>query len=173
MKKSIVQVTYRHVIDINSHTAFDKAIFAITWQEFLLKSQAYNPSNRFKTFSEMKKYDGRVNSLHYKIAIAATGLMDTLEGVNPYVVDYAAKNVFFSTYRFELLESSIDDKRKHMLAIYFSSPEWTLQTTAGDLLVLSDEQAGDDKMQASFMLRMEMNLYISGFKQAIAVPEKE
>ncbi len=54
-----------------------------SYDEFLLKSQAYNTESKFKTFSEMKKAEGRANSLQYKSGFGAFALIESLNNIIP------------------------------------------------------------------------------------------
>ncbi|MFT3980183.1 MAG: hypothetical protein QM687_06900 [Ferruginibacter sp.] len=175
MKKKFIRITYRHIIDINAKTNFDRSVFGITYSEFLLKSQAYNPGNKMDTFNVIRQADGRANSLHYKIALAASGIMESLQQVNPFVVDYAGKNIAFDDYKFELLESAVSDKTKHVLAISLVSPPYVLHDMSGDILVLSEQDAipQEDGMYNTFMLKTEKKLYISNYREVISEQETE
>ena len=42
MSKAKIKMVYRQVIDESCQSAFEKAIFQASYDEFLLKSQAYN-----------------------------------------------------------------------------------------------------------------------------------
>src|SRR6218665_2851513 len=167
MKKKIIRITYRHVINSHSQSSLDKMLFNNTWQEFLLKSQAYNPGNTMDAFNEIRQADGRANSLHYKIALAASGIIGSLRHINPFVQDYSGKNIAFEDYNFELLESSVSDKTRHVFAVNFVSPGYRLHDISGDLLVRGKSEAapGPDGMYQTFMIKTEKNLYISSYKE--------
>ena len=70
MSKAQVKIVYRQVIDESCSSGFEKAVFQASYEEFLLKSQAYNQEGKFKTFSKIKANDGRANSLHYKLSFS-------------------------------------------------------------------------------------------------------
>ena len=69
MKSALIKLAFKQVIDSTPVTIFEKNVLNNSYNEFLLKSQAYNPEGRFKTFTEMADADGRANSLHYKCAL--------------------------------------------------------------------------------------------------------
>lgn len=79
----------------------------------LLKSQAYNPEGKIKTFSELKAADGRANSLHYKTGFAVGGFISLLKNQILFLQDAAGKTILFYTFRFEVLESDITNKSAH------------------------------------------------------------
>ena len=70
MYKAKIKLVYKQLIDETTVSSFEKAIFQTSYQEFLLKSEAYNPDRKLKTFSKIKANDGRANSLHYKLSFA-------------------------------------------------------------------------------------------------------
>lgn len=168
MAKALVKFSYRQVIDANSTSAFDKSVFNATYQEFLLKSQAYNLGNRFKTFSEMKQNDGRANSLHYKLSFAALHLLQPLNNTIPQLKDNSGRSIKYDNPRFELIESNVTDKLAHTLAIHYTTAEFTLMETAGEYMVLT---AGDEEKPEIFTLRMQPELSIVSYKELLTGTE--
>ncbi|MEO6523611.1 MAG: hypothetical protein ABIN91_18150 [Mucilaginibacter sp.] len=78
MAKALIKLAYKQVINTLSVSDFEQKVFNISYQEFLMKSQAYNIDGKFKTFEEIKTNDGRANSLHYKLSIAVTHIVEEL-----------------------------------------------------------------------------------------------
>ena len=76
MNTALVTLSYKQVIDASMHGWFERSVIDSSYEEFLLKSQAYNPEKKFKTFTEMKTNDGRANSLHYKCGFPVIPFVD-------------------------------------------------------------------------------------------------
>src|SRR5947207_421279 len=109
MKKAIIKIEYRQVVDSSSEGNFEKNVINGSYGEFLLKSQAYNLEGKFKTFSEMKANDGRANSLHYKSGFGVAGYIGALKNQMP-LQNSVGRFLTFESYEFELIESDITDK---------------------------------------------------------------
>src|SRR5882757_860494 len=92
MKSRHIKITWRRVIDHSTEDIFEKKVLYYSYQEFLLKAQAYNPEGKFQTFSELKANDGRANSLHYKSGFGIIGFIDALNKQIPYLMDTLGHN---------------------------------------------------------------------------------
>jgi len=103
MFRGKIKLVYKQEIDQKSESGFEKAIFQASYHEFLLKSQAYNPGHRFKTFSRMKEVDGKANSLHYKLSFSVLHLIEKLNNKMPFIRDNLGNKLSFETPRFELI----------------------------------------------------------------------
>ncbi len=167
MAKALIKFAYRQVIDINSTGGFEKSVFNATYQEFLLKSQAYNIDNRFDTFSELKQNDGRANSLHYKLSFSALHLLHSLDNKIPDLKDNAGKCILFEAPKFELIESSLTDRSVHKLAINYCTGLFTLMGIAGEYLVLAEGDVSDKEMADTFTLKMQPELSVFFYKELV------
>jgi hypothetical protein len=167
MAKALLKFAYRQVIDINSTGNFEKAVFENTYKEFLLKSQAYNLGHGFSTFSQMKRNDGRANSLHYKLSFAALHLLHSLDNRIPDIKDNAGRSLLFETPKFELIESDIEDKRAHQIAINYCTGVYTLMNIAGEYMILAEGDASDQEMCETFTLKMQPGLSVVFYKELL------
>lgn len=166
MQKALIKLIYRHIIDAASVTDLEKQIFEATYNEFLLKSQAYNQQSQFKTFSEMKNADGRANSLHYKTSFAVIHFINAFNNKIPFLFDTLEKNIVFDSFHFELIESHVIDKTRHRVAINFITADLTLNAMLGNYFLLSEgnrlnEPAG--KTVETFMLKMQTGLSVMSY----------
>jgi hypothetical protein len=174
MSKALIKLAYRQVIDVNSTNELEKKIFQDSYAEFLLKIQAYNPGNKFSTFSEIVANDGRANSLHYKCSFAVLHHIETLSNKIPGLQDTAGRIAIpFALPEFKVLESSIHDKSLHKMAVIYITDEFTLLDSFGEYLLLSigdqSESISDPGLE-TFTLKMQANLSIINYKE-IPVPE--
>jgi hypothetical protein len=174
MAKALIKLAYRQIIDINSAGDFEQKVFHDSYAEFLLKIQAYNPENKFSTFSEIVANDGRANSLHYKCSFAVLHHIETLHNKIPGLQDTAGRiSIPFALPEFKLLESSINDKNLHKMAVIYITEIFTLLDSFGEYLLLS---IGDQSESISnpgletFTLKMQDNLSIINYKE---IPVRE
>src|SRR2546423_2973223 len=106
--KALIKFSYRQIFNAESKSSFEKNILNVSYNEFLLKSQAYNIGKKFSTFKEMVKNDGRANSLQYKLSFPVMPLIDLLDKKIPNLKDNAGENILFDTWQLELIDSDIN-----------------------------------------------------------------
>jgi hypothetical protein len=160
MPLTIIKLTYRQLIDPSSEDQFEKKVLHYSYEEFLLKSQVYNPEGKFKSFTEMKANDGRANSLHYKSGFAVDGFISALKNTIPKLKDNLGKALSFENYSFELVESDISDRTKHSVAIHYSTPRLILHKTIGEFMVLGKD---DETTRETFTLQISKDLAVTFF----------
>ena len=97
MPKALIKIAYRQIMDASSQNSFEKNVLQFSYEEFKMKSQAYNPEGKFKTFSELKAHDGRANSLHYKSGFGVIGFIDSLNKQVPNLADTLGQNILFNS----------------------------------------------------------------------------
>ncbi|MBL4677821.1 MAG: hypothetical protein JKY70_16705 [Mucilaginibacter sp.] len=158
MSKAIIKLTYKQVIDSSANTDFERGILSASYREFLLKSQAYNPGNMLKTFSEMKNNDGRANSLHYKLSFSIGYFIESLKNKIPVLTDTLGNNITFEVSHLELIESDITDISAHKIAINYITSDLLLMNTIGEYLVLSANHG-----ESTFTVKMQDHLAISSY----------
>lgn len=165
MAKALVKLVYRQVIDASSAGDIERNIFHASYDEFLMKSQAYNPEGRFKTFTDLKANDGRANSLHYKISFGAGHFVDFFKNRIPELTDSMGHAVEFAEAKFELLESDITDRSVHRLAINYTTDTLSLINIIGEYLLLAKGKITPGEPVDTFILKMQPNLTISEYQQ--------
>lgn len=168
MAKAIIKITFKHTIDASAGTPFEKNVFQASYQEFLMKSQAYNLEGKFKTFTQMKENDGRANSLHYKLSFSVLHFVESLKNRIPNLQDTNGNNLTFEKPEFKLEKSDITNQYAHRLAIYFTTDDLTLHAVIGDYLLLSK---GAQALQnpadivETFMVKVQLGLNITSYQE--------
>ena len=137
MSKAKIKLVYRQLIDESCQSGFEKAIFQASYDEFLLKSQAYNSAGKFKTFSKIKANDGRANSLHYKLGFSVGHFIAQLNDKIPVIKDNRGNKISFEVANFELIESHIEDISLHKVAINYETMLLPLIEIMGEYLLLA------------------------------------
>ena len=173
MNPALIKIAYRQVITNSSEGIFEKYVFNNSYNEFLLKSQAYNPQGKFKTFTEIKCNDGRANSLHYKTGFSIDGFVSNLENVIPGIMDTHEKPIIFETYKFELIESHLTEKKFHKIALFYYTEIMTLLDNLEAYLLLSPsdkskEHTAGKPIEDTFMLKIQPGLSISSYREIIS-----
>ena len=166
MCKAKVRIVYRQIIEESSESGFEKAIFQASYQEFLLKSQAYNQQGKFKTFSKIKANDGRANSLHYKLSFAVGQFISQLNNKIPVIKDNLGSKITFDVANFELIESHIEDISLHKVAINYETGLLFLIEIMGEYLLLAQDNLRENEAIETFVLRMQPGLSIVSYEEA-------
>ena len=169
MLKAFIKLAYRQVINASSQTGFERNVLHFSYEEFKMKSQAYNPEGKFKTFTELKAHDGRANSLHYKSGFAVAGFIESLNKLIPVLTDSLGQKISFSTYKFEVIESDITNKLLHNVAITYYTDSMALYEIIGDSLLLAPADKvidGENESAETFMVKMQDGIAVSGYKEA-------
>ncbi|MBB3056746.1 hypothetical protein [Mucilaginibacter gotjawali] len=170
MIRGKIKLVYKQEIGEKTESDFEKAIFKASYHEFLLKSQAYNPGRRFKTFKEMQEADGRANSLHYKLSFSVLYFISQLNNTMPVIKDNLGNKLCFETPRFELIASHTEDISQHKVAVYYETGTLTLLEFMGEYLLLSYSNKAENEAMGTFVVKIQPNLSILNY-QGIAHPQ--
>jgi len=167
MRKGLIKLAYKQVIDADSKGNFEKSILSLSYEEFFMKSQAYNQEQKFKTFREMVADNGKANSLHYKSGFAIGSLIQQLDKKIPILQDSLGKSLNFEMHEFEIIDSDITNPAAHKVAITYITGILTYFGNMGKYMLLAE----DDKLNqtsepvATFMVKMREGLSIINYHQ--------
>jgi hypothetical protein len=161
---ALIKLAYKQIIDASAQGEFEKRVFHASYQEFLLKMQTYNPDKKFKTFTELKAHDGRANSLHYKLSFAVGHFFEMLNGRIPELNDNLGNQLKFEIPQFELIESNIDDRSAHKLAIIYTTGTLNLLNQLAEFMILADGDTTDKAALDTFIVKMQPNLSIISYQ---------
>ncbi|HEX5154553.1 MAG TPA: hypothetical protein VFW07_24070 [Parafilimonas sp.] len=167
MERALIQLAYRQVITEQGKSPFEQNAWLVSYNEFLLKSQAYNLDRKFNTFREMVNNDGRANSLHYKLSFPVLPFIEQLQKKIPLLKDNAGKNIVFDTWQFELVDSDIRNRSQHTIAIHYHTDIITVIETLGEYMLLASGDRSDNltDIPDCFVLKMQDRLSITKFQQ--------
>ena len=164
MCKAKIKLVYRQVIDESSESGFEKAIFKYSYQEFLLKSQPYNPDGKLKTFTKLKENDDRANSLNYKLSFTIGHFITQLNNKIPLIKDNLRNKLSFTAARFELIESHTEDISLHKVAINYETETMSLLELFGEYMLLTLSDPAESETVGTFILRMQPDLSIISYQ---------
>ncbi len=168
MQKGLVKLAYRQVIDADNKGNFEKSVLSISYEEFFMKSQAYDKEQKFKTFKEMVANDPKANSLHYKSGFAIGNLIEQLNKKIPELQDTLGKNLDFEMHSFEVIDSDITNPSAHKVAITYITGILTFYGNMGKYMLLA---AGDKLNQTptepveTFLLKVQHSLSVISYQQ--------
>lgn len=160
MAIALIKLVYKQVIDASAQGSFERNVFHTTYDEFKMKSQAYNLEGKFKTFTELKANDGKANSLHYKISFAAGHFVEGLKNRTPELADNLGNAIAFDIAKLELIESDLTNAEAHKLAVNFITDTMVLYNIIGEYLVLGKYDAAATGPTETFIIKMQPHLSI-------------
>ncbi|MCF0056828.1 hypothetical protein [Dyadobacter sp. CY356] len=145
MKKGLIQLCYRKIIDADSQKIWDKYVFEDTYMEFFMQSQTHNQDGKFRTYQEITENVPAAKNLAYLVSTAAFNYIRQLKDIVPDITNVFGKLCLpFNRFKFEIIHSDVKDKTSHKVAIYFySEPLTWIDTIDGKLLI-----AYGDKLEA-------------------------
>lgn len=134
----LIQLSYRKIIDAQSASVWEQYVFEDTYNEFLMQAQLYNKEKKYQTFSQLLAAVPYAEKLHFLVSTAVTGYIAQLNNKIPDIKNTLGKTFLpFHLYRLEIIESNIQNKKEHRIAICFYSESIQWLDTIGDNLLLS------------------------------------
>ncbi|UKT63162.1 hypothetical protein [Pedobacter mucosus] len=148
MAKKIITLCYRKIIDITNPNLWDKLVHEDSFIEFKMQSQFYNQENKYTTFAELNSNVAGSEKLHFLVSASITGYLRQLNGIIPDVLDNLGRRFLaFQNFKFELVNSDINDIEKHKVAInFFSDPITWHDTIDNHLLISQFKETKDDEI---------------------------
>jgi len=142
MTNKIIRLCYRKVIDANSQKAWDKYVFESSYTEFKMQVQLYNQQKKYNSFGELVQHVPGADKLHFLVSGAVVGYLQQLDGIIPDILNNLGKHFLkFTNYRFEIINSDIQNKAVHQVAINFFSEPLVWHDTINDQLLVSPVNA--------------------------------
>lgn len=138
MPKNVITLCYRKIIDATSNNHWDKYVHEDSFTEFKMQSQLYNAEQKYETFAELMLNVEGAEKLHFLVSAAITGYLRQLNGIIPDILDNLGRRFLtFEHFKFEIINSDINDISKHKIAINFFSKPLLWHNTIGNMLLVS------------------------------------
>ncbi|GAB4017649.1 hypothetical protein GCM10028808_49660 [Spirosoma migulaei] len=138
MIKGLIRLSYRKIIDVTSHKPWDKFVFEDTYLEFYMQAQFYNQENKYSTFQELLDNVPNADRLHHLTSGAAIGYIRQLNKLIPDMANSSGKLCLpFTQFKFEIIQSHVQNKNAHKIAIIFYSEPLTWIDTFSDRLLIA------------------------------------
>lgn len=164
MQKGIIKLCYRKVIDNQPAGAWERLVFEDSYREFQMQAQYFNQDGSKRTLAEILQVPG-ANRLHGLVSTAAVGYLRQLNGIIPDITDsFGQLFLPFENFRFEILQSHVDDMARHQVAINFYSDEMVWHDTIGEQLLLSVAKDEGSKEILTHLLTLRPMLGIHSLK---------
>lgn len=163
MQKRIIRLLYRKIIDASSEQVWDKYLFDATYTEFLMQSQFYNQEKKYNTYAELKNNVPDAEKLNFLVSASVIGYLKQLNETVPDILNHVGKHFLrFENYKFEIIDSDINKREKHRIAIEFVSKPLLWHDTIGSQLIVSHpdaENITDGVLTETFSLQPYLSIY--------------
>ncbi|RDC55001.1 hypothetical protein DU508_19535 [Pedobacter chinensis] len=148
MPKKVIILCYRKIIDSTTTNPWDKFIYEDSFAEFKMQSQFYNQEEQYNTFAELILNVPGSEKLHFLVSAAITGYLRQLNGIIPDILDNLGRRFLaFENFKFEIINSDINNIEKHKVAInFFSKPLVWHDTVDNHLLVSQFTETAQDEV---------------------------
>lgn len=161
----IITISYRKVIDSTAEKAWDKMVFDDSYLEFKMQAQNYTQGTQITSYAELTRTNTNANKMAGMITPAITGYIQQLGDVLPDILNNSGRRFLrFNRFQLEIINSDINDKAKHQIAVNFFTGPLIWHDTVGNFLLVSDHHAetiseGDEIRTNLFELQPFLNVY--------------
>lgn len=150
-----IRFCYRKIIDATSVKAWERLVYEDSYTEFKMQAQRFNEENKYHTFGEIVQHNPSAEQLHFLVSGAVVPYIQHLEEKVPDVLNVLGKHFLaFKNFRFEIINSHMDDHTKHRVAINFYSEPVVWIDTVGDKMIIStnNEATGEEWLTETMVL---------------------
>jgi hypothetical protein len=164
MNTCIITLCYRKIIDANVAKQWDKLVFESSYLEFKMQAQNYSLGTSFTTYADLVRHVPKAKQLAGMITPSITGYVQQLAGIVPDMLNNVGKRFLkFNKFQLEIINSDINDKAKHQVAINFYTEPLIWHHTVENFLLLSDykpaETENEEVLTNLFQVQPYVNIY--------------
>ena len=115
---------------------------------------------KYRSFAELLQHAPGAEQLHFFTSAAVTSYLQQLNETIPDILNNLGKHCLkFNQYQFEIINSDLQDKTKHMVALNFYSEPLVWHDTIGNYLLVSDEPAAGEVLTNLFQLQLYLSIH--------------
>ncbi|MCZ4225337.1 hypothetical protein [Pedobacter rhodius] len=162
MPQKIITLCYRKIIDSTKTNPWDKFVHEDSFAEFRMQSQFYNQEQKYSTFAELLLNVPGAEKLHFLVGGSIIDYLQQLKSVIPDVLDNLGRRFLtFDNFKFELVNSDINNIEKHKIALNFFSRPLIWQDTIGEHLLIAQfkETTEDEVFTNLFQLQPFVSIH--------------
>lgn len=124
--QKIIRLSYRKIIDHSSQKPWERAVFDASHLEFYMQAQRVDTAGKYETFRQLADQLQAGEQLQYLTSTAVIGYIRQLNDLVPDIPNAHGKLCLpFRNFRFEIIDSHIQEKKQHRIAIVFYSDPLT------------------------------------------------
>jgi hypothetical protein len=156
-----ITLCYRKIIDKNSIKPWEKLAFEDSYKEFKMQSQLYNQNNKYQTFSELIHHVKGSEKLHFLVSASVINYIRQLNDVIPDILNTIGKQfLHFTQFKFEIINSHLQNIDKHSIAIsFYSNPLIWIDTIAPYVLTASNFEQDGEVLTDMFLMQSFLTIH--------------
>lgn len=159
METKIITVCYRKIFDTNSVKEWEKRLFEDSYKEFKMQAQFFNQQKTYETFAQLMHHVSGAEKLHFLVSAAVVNYIKQLNNKIPDVLNNIGKSFLrFNQFNFEIINSHVQNKLLHSVAVSFYSEPLIWHETIGEYLLLSDV-AGSEEQTHLYRIQPFINIH--------------
>ncbi|GEP97969.1 hypothetical protein [Chitinophaga cymbidii] len=140
MKKAIVKIAFRQIIDANASGTFERDVWRDSYQEYLVQVQSFDRERQYPTWDALRTAIPKANvNVQYKTAFAIGLYVQGLQNKIPGAITASGQSISFENYQFEILASDVRNPNIHAVSITYTTPPLELLDAFGAWLLLRRE----------------------------------
>jgi len=141
MQKRVIILCYRKIIDSRSVKQWDKLVFESTYLEFKMQAQNFSQGTSYTSYAELIRNVPNAQRITGMVTPSVTGYIQQLGSIMPDILNNIGRRFLtFSKFQLEIINSDINDKDNHQVAINFYSEPLVWHDTIDNYLLISSHQ---------------------------------
>jgi hypothetical protein len=136
-------------------------VFQDSYQEFKMQAQLYTQEKPYRSFAELLQQVPGADRLHFLVSGAVTGYLQQLNEIVPDILNNLGQQFLqFTQYQFEIINSDLQDRSRHRVAINFYSEPLCWHDTISNYLLLSPQkEQGGECLTHLFQLQPYVSIF--------------
>ena len=157
-----IRLCYRKIITIESMSTWERLVFTDSFTAFKMQAQHYDQANKYQTFLQLMQNVPNANQLHFLVSGAVVGYVKQLNGIVPDVTNnLGLLFLTFDQFRFEIINSDLNNIDKHIVAINFYSDELNYLAQIDQYLLTSKANSTTENMGETLTDLFTISPYLS------------
>lgn len=165
MNQRIITLCYRKIIRPGTSLLWDKMVHEDSYMEFKMQAQNFSAGKPYTSYAELLRYVPNAQKLAAMVTPSVNGYVQQLDGIIPEVLNTLGRRFLkIHSFRFEIINSDISDRDKHVVAINFFSEPLLWHDTIDNYLLVSPYTIGKTDESAEvltdlFQLQPYLNIH--------------
>ncbi|MBE9585922.1 hypothetical protein IM792_15805 [Mucilaginibacter sp. JRF] len=161
MNTKTIRLCYRKIIDASATKAWDRQVFDDSYMEYRMQVQNFVQAEQYPLYSDLLQHNPDVARINHMVSGAVIGYLQQLNNIMPDVLNALGRRFLkFNEFKFEIINSHLDNKDKHRISItFYSEPVYWLDTIGQNLLLTGTDQQTDTMLTDLLPLTPYLSIY--------------
>jgi hypothetical protein len=166
MSERVITLCYRKIIRPNPILPWDKLVYEDSYMEFKMQAQNFSAGTPYTSYADLLRHVPDAQKLAAMVTPAVSGYVQQQGDIMPDILNVLGRRFLkFNTFQFEIINSDINDRDKHVVAVsFFSEPMIWHETVDNYLLVSpcnegSSIPGGTEILTNLFQLQSYLNIH--------------